>query len=144
MRNLAYRAAGGVVIHGGFMLLLDRPSRGEVRLPKGHIEDGEDPETAALREVTEESGYADLTIAADLGQQQVEFDLDGRHVVREEYYFLMSMHSEAQVARDKKDAAQFFPIWKPLDEAISLLTYVAEQEMARRAAGTYRRMAGSQ
>ena len=42
MPKKRYLAAGGVVIHDGRMLVLDRPSRGEVRLPKGHIEGGED------------------------------------------------------------------------------------------------------
>jgi 8-oxo-dGTP pyrophosphatase MutT (NUDIX family) len=138
MRKLTYRAAGGVVIDNGRMLLLDRPARGEVRLPKGHIERNEDAQTAALREVTEESGYADLAVAADLGRQVVEFTLDGRHVVREEHYFLMVLRSQAQTERDKKDAAQFFPMWKPVQEAPALLTYAAEQEIARRAADVYR------
>lgn len=137
MRKRTYRAAGGVVIADGHMLLLDRPSRGEVRLPKGHIEDGEDEQTAALREVAEESGYCDLLIAANLGGQQVEFDYEGRHVLREEHYFLMILRSEAQMQRSKKDAAQFFPIWKPIAEAADLLTYAAEQEIARRAAAVY-------
>jgi 8-oxo-dGTP pyrophosphatase MutT (NUDIX family) len=138
MRKRTYRAAGGVVIADGHMLLLDRPSRGEVRLPKGHIEDGEDEQMAALREVAEESGYCDLLVAANLGGQQVEFDYAGSHVVREEHYFLMILRSDAQIERSKKDAAQFFPIWKPIAEAASLLTYAVEQEIAQRAAAIYR------
>jgi 8-oxo-dGTP pyrophosphatase MutT (NUDIX family) len=139
MRKRTYRAAGGVVVADGRMLLLDRPSRGEVRLPKGHIEADEDAETAALREVAEESGYCDLLVAANLGRQQVEFDYAGSHVVREEHYFLMLLQSDAQVVRSKKDAAQFFPIWKPIAEAIDLLTYAAEREVAQRAAAVYRK-----
>lgn len=138
MRKRTYRAAGGVVVADGRMLLLDRPSRGEVRLPKGHIEVDEDEQTAALREVAEESGYCDVQIAADLGRQVVEFDYEGSHVVREEYYFLMILGSDAQMKRSKKDAAQFFPIWKPIAEAVELLTYAAEQEVAQRAAAAYR------
>ena len=137
MPERTYRAAGGVVMRAGHMLLLDRPSRGEVRLPKGHIEDGEDAQTAALREVTEESGYADLLVAADLGQQVVEFEYQGVHVVREEHYFLMLLRSDAQTRRSKKDAAQFSPIWKPIEEAVALLTYAAERDAAQRAAAVY-------
>jgi 8-oxo-dGTP pyrophosphatase MutT (NUDIX family) len=143
MRKRTYRAAGGVVVAGGRMLLLDRPSRGEVRLPKGHIEADEDAQAAALREVTEESGYCDVQIAADLGRQVVEFDYDGSHVAREEFYFLMILRSDAQVKRSKKDAAQFFPVWKPIVEAIDLLTYAAEREVAQRAAAAYRQPHGS-
>lgn len=138
--KLTYRAAGGVVIDNGLMLLLDRPSRGEVRLPKGHIEADEDAEEAAVREVIEESGYADLNVVTSLGQMLVEFDMEGRHIVREEHYFLMTLHSDMQVERSKKDAAQFFPIWKPFDEAIALLTYRAEQDVAQAAARISRRI----
>src|SRR5690349_21122258 len=96
-----YSAAGGVVIHRGQMLLLDRPGRQEIRLPKGHIEPGETPEVTALREVTEESGYNDLKIVTALGSQVVEFDHQGRHVIRTEYYFLMNLVSDQQAARDE-------------------------------------------
>lgn len=49
------RAAGGVVANERGELLLIR-LRGRWDLPKGHIDEGEDSLTAALREVKEESG----------------------------------------------------------------------------------------
>ena len=99
------------------MLLLDRPQRDEVRLPKGHIEPGEEPEATALREVCEETGLADLEIAADLGERIVEFDYQGDHYRRTERYFLMRKISERTVARSKKDAADFHPVWAPMAQA---------------------------
>lgn len=137
MGEKRYAAAGGVVIDDGHMLVLDRPNRGEVRLPKGHIEDGEDAAETALRETTEESGYADVEIVADLGNQVVEFDFEGDHVVRTEHYFLLRLLSEAQVRRSKQDTAQFRPLWLPLDDVATHLTYQAEQEVARRAIAAY-------
>ncbi|MDQ3249923.1 MAG: NUDIX domain-containing protein [Chloroflexota bacterium] len=128
-----YSAAGGVVIDQGKMLLLDRPKRGEVRLPKGHIDPGEAPAETALRETTEESGYADLVIVADLGSQEVEFEHQGRHTIRTEYYYLMRLQSDHQVARDLHDAGQFRIQWTALDQAIDQLTYPSEQAMARKA-----------
>ena len=50
METLFYVAAGGVIIHDGQMLLLDRPHRGEIRLPKGHVDPGESHDETALRE----------------------------------------------------------------------------------------------
>lgn len=133
MKNTRYRAAGGVVIHAGRMLLLDRPSRGEVRLPKGHIDPGETAEETALRETEEESGYADLEIVRDLGRRMVEFEYQGERVIRDEHYFLMRLRSEAQIERNAKDGAQFRVLWVAAQDAPDLLTYAAEQETAVRA-----------
>ncbi|MBE2239288.1 MAG: NUDIX domain-containing protein [Caldilineaceae bacterium] len=128
-----YRAAGGVIIEAGRMLLLDRPLRHEVRLPKGHIDPGETPAQAALRETTEESGYADLEILDDLGSQIVQFNFQGDDFVRTEHYFLMRLASPRTVRRSRKDEAQFTPIWLPLSDAVQRLTFEAEQQFAQRA-----------
>lgn len=128
-----YSAAGGVVIHAGQMLLLNRPSRGEVRLPKGHIEPGETAEVAALRETAEEAGYAEITIVADLGEHEVRFEYAGETFIRNEHYFLMRLDGDGRQPRSAKDAAQFEVIWVDLEEAADRLTYAAEQAVARRA-----------
>ena len=103
MRAIRYEAAGGVVVEGERVLVLRRPSRDEVRLPKGHVEKGESAQETALREVTEESGYDDLEIAADLGRQTVEFDYEGAHVVRDERYFLIRPQGLHRAKRKKKE-----------------------------------------
>ena len=51
-------AAGGVVVKDGCFAAIER--NGIPDLPKGHIEEGEDAEVAALREVEEETGLKDL------------------------------------------------------------------------------------
>ena len=133
MKTKKYTAAGGVVIHQNQMLLLDRPSRNEVRLPKGHIDPGESAEMTALRETTEEAGYSDLEIMADLGSQIVEFEYKGHHYVRTEHYYLMQLASEAQEPRNAKDAADFVVAWTPLSEVVDKLTFAAEQQTAQKA-----------
>ena len=166
MRAIRYDAAGGVVIatqadqvdpvagdgqsdpgervrldrplgSSHRVLVLRRPSRGEVRLPKGHVEKGESPQEAALREVAEESGYADLEILSDLGHQTVEFDYKGVHVVRDERYFLMHLRSHRQIERHAgehvRGESQFIPDWLNWDQALSELTFEAEREWVRRA-----------
>lgn len=144
MRNKRYQAAGGVVVHEGHILLLDRPNRGEVRLPKGHIESNEAADEAALREVAEESGYCDLEILADLGNQVVEFDYAGAHYVRDEHYFLLALQSDQQVPRNKKDAGQFQVIWVPFAHAEEQLTYAAEQAVVHKAVQAYQRLSEQQ
>jgi bis(5'-nucleosidyl)-tetraphosphatase len=132
MRAIRYKAAGGIVVDGGRVLVLRRPSRDEVRLPKGHVKKRESRAEAALREVTEESGYADLEVLADLGHQVVEYDYQGAHVVRDEYYFTMRLRSSRQAAREEQEF-QFIPDWLDWEEALSELTYPAEREWVRRA-----------
>ena len=128
-----YAAAGGVVINDGKMLLLDRPQRNEMRLPKGHIEPGEEPVETALREVREETGLAELEITGDLGEQIVEFDYQGDHYRRTERYYLMRWAGEGSLKRSKKDEADFRPVWAPIAQAAALLTYAAERDVAERA-----------
>lgn len=53
-------AAGGIVTNDGLCLTIER--KGVPDLPKGHIEAGENPETAAMREVEEETGIGGLEI----------------------------------------------------------------------------------
>jgi 8-oxo-dGTP pyrophosphatase MutT (NUDIX family) len=127
-----YAAAGGVVIHDGQLLVLERPGRKEVRLPKGHIDPGETAVVAALRETTEESGYADLTVVADLGSQLTEFDHNGQHIIRSEAYFLMHLQSRRTLPRTAEDEAQFRTLWLPPEQAVELLTFASEKLMAQR------------
>ncbi len=56
------RAAGGVVLRDGpgddpEVLVVHRPHRRDWSLPKGKLDDGEDAEAAAVREVLEETGW---------------------------------------------------------------------------------------
>jgi 8-oxo-dGTP pyrophosphatase MutT (NUDIX family) len=129
--TVRYTAAGGVVVHDGRVLVLRRPGRGEVRLPKGHVEPGESVQAAAVRETGEESGYADLMVVADLGTQVVEFDYAGRHVVRHEQYFLMALASHLDSSAGGEE--QFEPLWLTWDEALVALTFEEEREWVRRA-----------
>ncbi len=129
---IRYQAAGGVVVHAsGRVMVLERSSRGEVRLPKGHIDPGESPRETALREVGEESGFEQLRMLADLGRQHVAFHYQGKTYERDEFYFLMLR--EGSLTPDHAPEAQFRPRWVPWDEAEALLTFESEREWVRRA-----------
>ena len=145
MKTKRYRAAGGVVLDAsGKVLLIEREVvRGraavhEVRLPKGHIEDGESDEAAAMRETCEESGYCCLEIVADLGEDRVEYDFNDKHYIRDEHYFLMRLTSAEWRGPDvdpESEEALFSVRWaKDLAEAERLLTYETEKSFAARAA----------
>jgi hypothetical protein len=87
---------------------------------------------AALREVTEESGYANLVVRANLGHQVVQFDHRGCRVLRDEYYFLLETQSLEQTDRDAKEL-QFVPDWVSWEQALSELSFAPEREWVRRA-----------
>ncbi len=143
-----YTAAGGVVADasGRRVLLLLRSQRlgpdgnPEVRLPKGHVESGESTEQAALREVREEAGLPALEIVASLGRQTVEFDWDDQHIIREEFYFLMTLPPDAEHHRPE---GQFERLWLPWEHAAQRLSFEAEREWVRRAQVVWNRLQDS-
>lgn len=142
MKTKHHSTAGGVVIDDQRRVLVlerdvEREGRTvhEMRLPKGHIDPGETPEEAAKREVGEESGYWRVEIIADLGTAHSSFDFRGAHHERDERYFLMRLiSSERQAPQPSgKEEALFQPVWAPLDEAETRMTYGSEREFMRRA-----------
>jgi len=142
-----YLSAGGVIVdpaHTRVMVLL-RPGREgpdgrpEVRLPKGHIEDRETPLQAALREVSEEAGLANLEVVGDLGHQIVEFEWEGNHIIRDEAYFLMAVTPATLAGIPEK---QFQRLWLTWEEALRRMTFEAEREWVRRARYSWEKRSG--
>lgn len=125
-----YRSAGGVVIHDNRVLLLERPERNEVRLPKGHVERAEPVERTARRETKEESGLRGLDPLDSLGTIRNVFFHDGRLFVRDETYFVYRWRGE----RVKDEEKQFRRSWASFEDAVSRLTFAAERYFLRRAA----------
>ncbi|MCX6226814.1 MAG: NUDIX domain-containing protein, partial [Bacteroidia bacterium] len=81
-------AAGGIVRHpSGKYLFIKR--FGKWDLPKGKIEKGESPELAALREVREECGIADLKINNALPSTYHTYKLEGNRVLKKTWWFAM-------------------------------------------------------
>lgn len=143
METVRYAAAGGIVIDGDRVLLLRKPALGEVVLPKGHIEPGETPEQAALRETTEETGYRNLRILADLGTLQSQYPNQGRWYLRDETYFLMALddhanESEANYDDADHDRATFERLWVSVDEAEGLMSFEPARTFVRRTIEHYK------
>jgi 8-oxo-dGTP pyrophosphatase MutT (NUDIX family) len=142
MKTKHHVTAGGVVLDDtGRLLVLERDIERdgrlvhEVRLPKGHIDPGETPEQAAVREVREESGYGHLEITADLGHAHSTFDFRGHHNERDEQYFLMRLSAPERQAPEPtgEEEALFVPAWLEPETALARLTYESEREFVRRA-----------
>ena len=122
------RAAGGIVLQpattGVEVLVVHRPEYDDWSLPKGKLDPGEDDATAAVREVSEETGVG-ARIVGDAGS--VEYR-DHRHRTKIVRYFVMAPTEVAEhTADDEVDRVE----WWTTERAITDLTYARDRELLR-------------
>jgi 8-oxo-dGTP diphosphatase len=117
------RAAGGVVLRDGRVLVVHRPKYGDWTLPKGKLEPGESWEEGAAREVSEETGLR-CDVGPEVGRTRY---LDGRGRDKEVRYYRMSTIEEPR-AQNEVDEVR----WVPLDEVGSVLTYERDRALVNR------------
>ncbi len=125
-------SAGGVVLRragGRAEVAVVSPRRGVLALPKGHPENGETMEQAATREVREETGLTAEPIE-QLGQVRYWYTLSGERVLKGVTFFLFDYLSGS--VEDHDDEVES-AAWLALDEAVRLLSYRGEREMAAKA-----------
>jgi len=96
-------------------------------LPKGHVDPGETPIQAAVREVREETGIVAEPVC-ELGESRYWYRRDGRTVGKSVAFFLFS-YVEGDTA-DHDDEVEEVR-WIALEEAETALSHDAEREMVR-------------
>ncbi len=128
-------SAGGIVFRRGPeegpRFLLIRDSYDNWGFPKGHLEDGESPADAARRETAEETGLDQLVLQGPIRVIDWHFRFRGRHIHKYCHFFLFESPSgEAcpQVAEGITDCQ-----WRPLEEALDLLSYDNARGVLKRA-----------
>ena len=114
------RAAGGIVVRNGSVLLVHRPRYGDWSLPKGKLKLGESWAAAALREVEEETG-----LRCELG----ELVGSTAYGLKEVRYFRMTCDGEPRACNEVDEVR-----WVPLDEVANVLTYERDVALLRRLA----------
>lgn len=87
-------AAGGIVVDDNKIVCIVR--HGIPDLPKGHIEKGETPENAALREVQEETGIGKLQIVKELPSIWHCYQVGDEWRLKRTYWYLMSTDETIQ------------------------------------------------
>ncbi len=124
-------SAGGIVVRRGKVLLVQVCDlKGEVVwcLPKGHLEKGETAEQAAVREVTEETGWRCRSLGPILTVGYF-FKRQGRLVSKKVDWFEM----EAEKKVGSPDAVEIKAVrWAPLKKTQSLLQYPSDKEVLAR------------
>jgi 8-oxo-dGTP pyrophosphatase MutT (NUDIX family) len=106
----------------------DRRGRLLWSLPKGHVESGESPADAAVREVEEETGIRGRVIA-ELGTIDFWFVAAGQRIHKTVHHFLLAAESgELSDADIEVDQVA----WVPLDELPDRLAYDTERQLLDR------------
>lgn len=127
-------SAGGVVyrLDGGAPLyLLIRDSYKNWGFPKGHVEEGEQPDDAALREVSEETGLADLAMRGLIDTIDWHFRFRGTLIHKICHFYLMeTVESSTSPQRTEGITACR---WLPFNEADELISYANARDVLRKA-----------
>jgi ADP-ribose pyrophosphatase YjhB (NUDIX family) len=123
-------SAGGVVIGPGNKIAVVNQNNDSWSLPKGHIEENEDPEDAAVREIFEESGIQDVKVIDKLGEYErptiglggVGEQLDNvKHIT---VFLCITNQTELSPIDPHNPEA----IWLPIQEVADKLTHPKDKE----------------
>jgi 8-oxo-dGTP diphosphatase len=118
------RAAGGLVMRDGEVLLVHRPKYDDWSFPKGKCVDGESDEACALREVAEETGLR-CELLEEVGQTTYR---DGRgrpKIVR--YWRMRALEGEFLAAHEVDEIR-----WVTTEAAGELLSWSRDRALLER------------
>ena len=124
--RLVVRAAGGIVVRDGSVLLVHRPRYDDWSFPKGKLEGDESWEDGAIREVEEETGLR-CEVGPLVGSTRY-FVAQGPKEVR---YYRMTSEGEA-FAQNEVDEVR----WAPFEEARALLTHDRDRKLLEKVSDT--------
>lgn len=132
LRRVEEVSAGGLVVdlsdsspRAALIGRLDRRGRLLWSLPKGHIEQGESSEDAAVREVAEETGIRGRVVAA-LGTIRFWFVIGDRRVHKTVHHYLMLAEGGELSAEDVEVEEV---AWVPLPDLAERLAYDDERRL---------------
>ena len=121
-------AAGGLVFRSSKgrrqVLVIHRPRYDDWSLPKGKHDDGETNETAALREIEEETGVRGRILAP---LDDVEYMTANGNPKQVFYFAVRALESPKFVANNEVDRLE----WMSKKDAISRLTYSHDRQLVR-------------
>jgi len=127
-------SAGGVVFRmsrGQPLFLLIQDSYGNWGFPKGHLERGERADSAALREVMEETGLRAVSVVAAIDTIEWFFRFRGRLIHKNCQFYLMQTASTDTKPQHAEGITACR--WSTLEEGLALIAYENARGVLRRA-----------
>lgn len=109
----------------------DRRGRMIWSLPKGHLEEGESAEEAAIREVREETGLVGAVVAP-LGTIDFWFMAEQRRIHKTVHHYLMQC-TGGELTADDVEVDEV--LWVPLSEVVGRLSYKDERGLIAKVPG---------
>lgn len=114
----------GIIGFYNNQLLFVRNEKSEIILAKGHIEQGETSEDAAIREFKEETGYSDFTIPLRKIYTLIytrEKDGDEHKFTIEIY--VVKLNSLTSVEKETEDGKKLSNVWVDMDKAQEIVSH---------------------
>ncbi len=130
-------SCGGVVIFRGKILVLYKNYRNRYEgwvLPKGTVEEGEQHEETALREVKEETGVS-AKIMQYVGVSSYTFQVPGDLVEKNVHWYLMM--SDSYYSKPQREEYFVDSGYYKYHEAYHLLKFANEKQILEKAWGEY-------
>lgn len=122
-------SAGGVVLSPEGEILVVSQHGTSWSLPKGHIEEGEDAETAARREIKEESGLKNIRIIKKLGDyKRYKIDLHSGDDFSELKHIHIFLFETTETHLSPEDTENPEARWLSPSKAMKLLTHRKDKE----------------
>jgi 8-oxo-dGTP pyrophosphatase MutT (NUDIX family) len=124
-------SAGGVVFRDNEILLISTAGGRRWQLPKGHIENDEQPTDAAVREVREETGVTGRVLAPLSGIDYTFLERGLRRIRKHVDYFLLAYESGSELDFDPHEVVS--AKWFPWSDGIARLSHENERRVAEEA-----------
>lgn len=111
-----------------YLLLKSRP--GDWEFPKGGVENGEELQQTAIREVKEEAGITDFRLVDGFREEyDYVFEANGDRIHKTVHLFIAkSFEASAELSREHRDLQ-----WRDYEQAINTITQDGPREILKEA-----------
>lgn len=112
------------------VLLIQHGSSKYWGFPKGHAEEGESPQEAAIRELKEETNLDVVKFLSEsVLEEHYHFVWHGKHVAKTVYFFVAQVIGDLALQAEEVSDSR----WMPLASAESFITFDTDKSILRNA-----------